>query len=48
MQSSVLDRLSDFHLTLDISGNRMKICRKEGGRVGERESLRRLRPETTD
>ena len=48
MQSSVQDRLSDFHLTLDISRNRMKIYRKEGGMEGGRERLRKLRPETTD
>ena len=48
MQSSVQDRLSEFNLTLDISGNGMKICRKEGGREGERERMQRLRPETTD
>ena len=40
MQSSVQDRLSDFHLTLDISRNRMKIGRKEGRREGEREGGR--------
>ena len=37
IQSTVQDRMSNFHLSLDISRNRMKICRKKEWRQGGRE-----------